>query len=70
MTRKNCPGIPERDLIRNDFYRGACITNGDFFYDVRFNGNVNFDDGGYVGHVAFFKSIGGRDRVFDPVNMP
>jgi hypothetical protein len=45
-------------------------ANGDFLYDSWFNGNVNFDSGGNVGHVAFFKSIGGRDRVVEPVYMP
>jgi hypothetical protein len=45
-------------------------ANGDFFYDSRFNGNVNFDGGGDVGHVSFFKSIWGRDRVVEPVYMP
>jgi hypothetical protein len=33
-------------------------ANGDLFYDAWFNGNVNFDCGGDVGHVSFFKSIG------------
>jgi hypothetical protein len=49
---------------------GACSANGDFFYDSRFNGNVNFDDGGDVVHVVFFKNIWGKDSVFEIVNMP
>jgi hypothetical protein len=36
-----------------------------FFY-----GNSDFDGGGNVDHIAFFKSIRGRDRVVKPVDMP
>jgi hypothetical protein len=60
----------KESFISNDFCRGACGTNGDLFYDVWLNVNVNFDCGGDVGHVSFFKSIEGRDRVFELVNMP
>jgi hypothetical protein len=70
MTRKKCLGIPERDIYKNKFFRGACGANGDFFYDSLFNGNVNFDGGGDVGNVSFFKSIWGRDRVVELVYMP
>jgi hypothetical protein len=57
-------------FVSNEFFRGACDANGDFFYDSLFNGNVNFDSGGDVGHVSFFKIIWGRDRVVEPVYMP
>jgi hypothetical protein len=57
-------------FISNDLFRVACDANGDFLYDAKFNGNVSLDCGGDVGHVAFFKSIEDRDRVFEPVNMP
>jgi hypothetical protein len=60
----------KESFVRNDFFRGAYSTHGDVFYDAWFNGNVNFDCGGYLGHVSFFKIIGGRDGVFEPVNMP
>jgi hypothetical protein len=41
------------------------LSAGRFSYN-----NINFDSGGNVGHVAFFKSIVGRDRVGEPVYMP
>jgi hypothetical protein len=59
----------KESFVSCEFFRGACNTNGDFFYDSRFDGNINFDSGVNVGRVAFFKSIGGRDRVFELVYM-
>jgi hypothetical protein len=56
MTQKKCLDILEREIYI-EFFRGVCDANGDFFYDSLFNGNVNFDGGGDVGHVSFFKSI-------------
>jgi hypothetical protein len=53
MTRKKCPGILERELCKHEFFRGACDTNGDFFYYSWFNGNISLDSGGYGGHVSF-----------------
>jgi hypothetical protein len=35
-----------------------------------FDGNVDFDGQGNVGHVAFFKRIRGRNGVVEPVDMP
>ena len=40
------------------------------FYDSQFDGNVDFDDGGDIGHVSLFKIIWGRDRVFELVYIP
>jgi hypothetical protein len=70
MTRKNIPVFLKEGFVSNDFFRGACSANGDLFYDSWFNGNVNFDFGGDVGHVSFFKIFGGKNMVFEPVNMP
>ena len=60
----------KESFVSCEFLRGACGANGDFFYDAWFNVNVNFDYGGDVGHVPFFKIIGGRDRVFEPSIFP
>jgi hypothetical protein len=60
----------EESFVSNEFFRRACSTDGDFFYEARFDGNINFDGGGNVVHIAFFKSIGGRDRVIKPIYMP
>jgi hypothetical protein len=57
MTRKNISVFLKESFERCEFFRGACNANGDFFYDSRFNGNVDFDGGENVGHVSFFKSI-------------
>jgi hypothetical protein len=57
-------------LVSCEFLRGSCSSNGDFFYDSQFDGNVDFDGGGDIGHVAFFKSIWGRDRVVELVYIP
>jgi hypothetical protein len=56
----------KESFVSNTFFRGACSANGDFFYDSWLNGNVNFDSGGNVVHVSFFKRIWGRDRVIEP----
>jgi hypothetical protein len=60
----------KESFIRYEFLRGACGSNGDFFYDSLFDGNVNLDSGGDIGHVSFFKRIWGKDRVVEPVYMP
>ena len=60
----------EEIFVGYEFFRGACGANGDFLDDARFDGNIDFDSGGNVGHVAFFKIVGGRDRVVEPVYMP
>jgi hypothetical protein len=70
MIRKNVMVFLEEIFVSSMFFRIACGANGDFFYDSRFDGNINFDSGGNVGHVALFKSVGGRDRVVEPVYMP
>jgi hypothetical protein len=57
-------------FVSCEFLRGACGSNGDFFYDACFYGNVNFDNGGNVGHVSFFKTIRSEDRVIEPVYVP
>jgi hypothetical protein len=60
----------KESFVSYEFLRGACDTNGDFFYDPWFDGNVDFDGGGNVEHVTFFKRIEGRDRFVEPVYMP
>jgi len=57
-------------FVSYEFLRGECDANGDFFYHSWFDGNVDFDGGGDIGHVSFFKSIEGKDRVVEPVYMP
>jgi hypothetical protein len=57
-------------FVSCEFLGGTCGVNGDFLYDFWFDGNVDFDSGGNVGHVSFFKSIGGRDRVIEAIYMP
>jgi hypothetical protein len=60
----------KESFVSYEFFRGSCNANGDLFYDPWFDGNVNFDSGGNIGHVSFFKSIRGMDRVVEPVYMP
>jgi hypothetical protein len=48
----------------------ARATHGNFFYESRFDGNINFDSGGNVSHVAFFERIRGRDNIVELVYMP
>jgi hypothetical protein len=67
---KNVSVFLKESFVSNDLFRGACGTYGDLFYNVWFNGNVNFDSGGDIGHVPLFKIMGGRDRIFEPVNVP
>jgi hypothetical protein len=50
--------------------RSASGFNGDFLNDAVFYGNVDFNGRGNVGHVAFFKSIRGRNGVLEPVDRP
>jgi hypothetical protein len=35
-----------------------------------FNGNVDFDGGGNVGHITFFKSIRGRNGIVELIYRP
>jgi hypothetical protein len=60
----------EEGFVGGDLLRSACGANGDFLDDSIFYGNIDFDGRGNVGHVAFFKSIKGRDGVVEPVDMP
>jgi hypothetical protein len=60
----------EERFVSDEFFRGAYGANGDFLCDARFDGNINFDSGGNVGHISFLKSVEGRDRVIEPVYMP
>jgi hypothetical protein len=60
----------EERFVSDELFRRACDTYGDFFYRSRFNGNIDFDSGGNVGHISFFKSVWGRDRVIEPVYVP
>jgi hypothetical protein len=47
----------EEIFIGGDFLRRACDVDGDFLYDPIFDGNVNFDGGGNIGHISFFESV-------------
>jgi hypothetical protein len=60
----------EEIFVGYDLFRRACGANGDFLYDSKFDGNIDFDHGGNVSHVTFFKSIGGRDRIIELIYMP
>jgi hypothetical protein len=60
----------EKGFVGSDLFRSACSANSDFLDDSIFDGNIDFDGRGNVGHIAFFKSIRGRDRIFEPVDMP
>jgi hypothetical protein len=57
----------EERFVRDEFFRRACNADGDFLYDARFDGNIDFDSGENVFHITFLKSVGGRDRVIEPV---
>jgi hypothetical protein len=70
LIGNNIPVFLKECFVSGEFLRGACDANGDFFDDSKFDGNVDFDSGGNVVHVAFFKSIGGIDKVVEPVYMP
>ena len=58
----------EEGFICGDFLRSASSSNDDFFDDAIFNGNVDFDGGGNVGHVALFERIRGRNGIFEPID--
>jgi hypothetical protein len=60
----------EEGFIGGDFLRSASGASGDFLDDSMFDGNIDFDGQGNVGHVAFFKRIRGRNGVVEPVDMP
>jgi hypothetical protein len=66
---KCVPIFLEEGYVGDDFFMRSCSANGDFFYDSGFDGNVDFDGGGNIGHIAFFESIRGRDRVFETIYM-
>jgi hypothetical protein len=34
------------------------------------DGNIYFDGWGNIGHISFLESVGGRDRVIEPIYMP
>jgi hypothetical protein len=57
-------------FVSCEFLKGACNTYSDFFYASWFHGNVDFDSGGNVGHVTFFKIIRSRDRVTETIYVP
>jgi hypothetical protein len=67
---KDVPVFLEESIVGSDFFRRACDANGNFLYDSRFDGNIDFDSGGNIGHISFFESIGGMDRVCEPIYMP
>jgi hypothetical protein len=67
---KNVSIFLEEGFICDDFLRSSSSSNGDFFDDAIFDGNVDFNGWGNVGHVSFFKSIRGRNGVFEPVDRP
>ena len=67
---ENIPIFLEEGFICRDFLGSASSSNDDYFDDAIFNGNFDFNGGGNVGHVAFFKIIWGRDRVVEPIYMP
>jgi hypothetical protein len=67
---KNIPIFLEEGFIWGDFLRSASGSNDDFFDDAIFNGNVDFDGGGNVSHITFFKSIRGRNGIFEPIDRP
>jgi hypothetical protein len=70
QPRKNILVFLKKRFVSCDFLRGACSANGDFLYDSRFDGSVNFDSGGDIGHVSLFQRIEGRDRVIEPIYIP
>jgi hypothetical protein len=70
MTRKKCPGNLEERFVIDELFKRACGADGDLLYDDVFDGNINFDSGGNVGHITFLKSVKGRDRVIEPVYIP
>jgi hypothetical protein len=67
---ENIPVLLEEGFVGGDFLRNTCSTNGDFLYNSISDGNIGFDGRGNVGHVAFLKSIRGRDGVAELVDMP
>jgi hypothetical protein len=70
MIRKNISVFLEEGFIGGDFLRSECGANGDFLYDSIFDGNIDFDGGGNVGHISFFKSIRGMDGFVELIDMP
>jgi len=60
----------EEGFVGDYFLRRTCSANGDFLDNSRFDGNIYFDGWGYIGHIAFLESIGGRDRVIELIYMP
>ena len=60
----------EERFVSYEFFKRAGGVDGDFLYDSRFDGNIDFDSGGNVSHVAFFKNVGSRDRIVELVYMP
>jgi hypothetical protein len=67
---KNVSVFLEESFVSYKFFRRAYNSYRDFLYDSRFDGNIDFDGEGNIGHVAFFKSIRGRYMVIEPVYMP
>ena len=67
---KNIPIFLEEGFIGSDLLRSESGANDDFLDDSIFYGNINFDGRGNVGHMAFFKSTRGRDRVLNQSIYP
>jgi hypothetical protein len=42
----------EERFVGGDFFRRACNANGNFHYDSRFDGNIDFYGGGNIEHIA------------------
>ena len=70
MTRQIYPETPEKGFVGRDFLRSASCSNDDFFDDAWFNGDVDFDGGGNVSQISFFKSVGGRNGIVEPIDRP
>ena len=68
MPGKYIPKLLKKGFVGGDFLRSASCSNDDFLDDSRFNGNVDFNGGGNVGQVTFFKSVRRRNGVIEPID--
>ena len=64
------PKFLEEGFLGCDFLRSAGCSDDDFFDDSRFNGNVDFDGGGNVSQVTFFKRVRCRNGFIEPIDHP
>jgi hypothetical protein len=60
----------EEGFVCGNLLRGASGSDDDFFDDTTFDGNVDFDGGGNIGHITLLKSVRGGNRILEPIDSP